>query len=269
MSCLAPSPPTPPSPTLTPPCPVWDAHMHVHVLPGHKWDSPPERALRVMDPVGIEKAVIMPYSEIDLSSREELELGARYAAEYPGRFLLFARLHPGEGSGAEELLEWAVKDLGYVGLKLHPVGNHLSPTDPRTVNLVRKAAQLGLPTLFHCGDEELTLPDDIGPLAERVPEAAILMGHCGGYFHANSALEWAKRCPNLYFETSAIPDLRLLRRALDTLGPHRLIWGSDGPGCLPYLELHKMLAILPGFERHAPDLFRDNLRRLLPLDREG
>jgi hypothetical protein len=216
-----------------------------------------------MDPVGIEKAVIMPYSEIEPETKDELEAGARDAAAHPDRFLLFARLHPGPGGGAEELLEWAVRDLGYVGLKLHPVGSRVHPADPRSVGLVRKAAALGLPTLFHCGDEELTLPDDIGRLAEKVPEASILLGHCGGYFHGRSALEWARRYPNLYFETSATPDLRLLREALDSIGPYRLIWGSDGPGCLPYLELHKMLALLPGYEAHVKDLFRDNLRRLL------
>jgi len=152
MSCLAPAPPTSPSPILEPPCPVWDAHMHVHALAGHKWDSPPERAIAVMDPVGIEKAVIMPYSEIDMDSRGELEVGAEYARQFPGRFLPFARLHPGEGSGAEELLEWAATELGYVGLKLHPVGSQVSPTSPLHINLVKKAASLGLPVLFHCGD---------------------------------------------------------------------------------------------------------------------
>lgn len=264
--CLAPPPyrPVPHSPTLSLPFEVWDAHMHVHPIPGHRWDSPPERALKVMEPVGISKAVIMPYSEIDLESRQELDDGAAYARAFPGRFILFARLHPGEGGGIEELLQWSVEHLGYVGLKLHPVGSQLAPTEARTVSLVRKAAQLGLPVLFHCGDEALTLPDDIGPLAERVPEAAILMGHCGGYFHTRSALEWAKRCPNLYFETSATPDVNILKEALHELGPGRLIWGSDGPGCLPYLEVYKMLLAMEGYEKALQDVFRDNLMRLLP-----
>lgn len=263
--CLAPPVlhPLPHLPRLELPFELWDAHMHVHALPGHKWDSPPERALAVMEPVGISRAVIMPYSEIDLESREQLEIDAGYAAAHPGRFLLFARLHPGEGGGIEELLEYAVTSLGYVGLKLHPVGSRIAPTDPRTVSLVRCAARLGLPVLFHCGDETLTLPDDIGPLAEKVPEANILLGHCGGYFHTRSALEWAQRCPNLYFETSATPDVRVLKEAFHTIGPHRLIWGSDGPGCLPYLEVFKMLLALEGYESSTQEVFRDTLRRLL------
>ena len=93
----------------------------------------------------------MPYEEIEPSSARLLETDAGYARAHPGRFLLFARLHPGPGGGAEELLERAVRELGFVGLKLHPVGSHIAPTDPRTVSLVRKAAQLGVPTLFHCG----------------------------------------------------------------------------------------------------------------------
>lgn len=244
--------------------PVWDAHMHVHSLPGHRWDSPPERAIAVMDAAGIEKAVIMPYSEIDHESVALLEEGAEHARRFPGRFLLFARLHPGEGGGAEELLEWAATERGYVGLKLHPVGSRVHPADPLTVGLVRKAAQLGLPTLFHCGDEELTLPDDIGPLAEKVPEAQIILGHAGGYFHLASAIEWARRCPNLHLEISATPDLAQLREAIDTLGPGRLIFGSDGPGCLPYLELVKTRLLLQGHPGAEAGMLSGNLRALLP-----
>jgi uncharacterized protein len=251
------------------PTPAWDAHMHVHKLPGHPWDSPPERALALMDACGVEKAVIMPYNEIGHENGAQLELDAEMAATYPGRFLLFARLHPGEGGGAEELLEHAVRDLGYVGLKLHPVGSKVAPADPRCVNLVRKAAALGVPVLFHCGDEPLTLPEDIGPLAERVPEATILLGHAGGYFHVPSALEWARRCPNLVFETSATPDLRTMRRAIDQLGPERFVYGSDGPGCVPRLELHKVRLLLRGHEAAASQVLCDNLRRLLPLPKEA
>lgn len=254
---------------LLPDFPVWDAHFHVHSLPGHPWDSPPERALRLMDPYGVEKAAIMPYSEIDVDSRQALEDAAALSKAHPGRFLLFARLHPKDGGGTEELLEWAVQELGYVGLKLHPVGSRIHPADPLTVRLVRRAARLGIPTLFHCGDEALTLPDDIGPLAEAVPEASILLGHCGGYFHTASALEWARRCPNLYLETSACPQVDFLRRALDTLGPERLLWGSDGPGCVPVLELHKQMVALQGHPTAAPLVFRDNLKRLLKLDAGG
>ncbi len=238
--------------------------MHVHELPGHVWDSPPGRALALMDRAGIEKAAIMPYSEIDHGSISLLEQGASYAAAHPGRFLLFARLHPGEGEGAQELLERAVA-IGYVGLKLHPVGSRVAPADARSVGLVRRAAKLGLPTLFHCGDEELTLPDDVGALAEKVPEATIILGHAGGYFHVASAVDWAARLPNLVLEVSATPDILGLRRGLDRIGPERFIFGSDGPGCLPQLDLVKTRALIAGgYEAAAAGILRDNFARLLP-----
>ena len=81
---------------------------------------------------------------------------------------------------------------------------------------------------------------------------------------SRQALEWAKRCPNLLLETSATPDLRTLRRALDELGPSRFLFGSDGPGCVPHLELHKLRLRLRGHEASAADLLQGNLRRLLP-----
>ena len=243
---------------------IWDGHMHVECMPGHPWDSPPERALALMDPMGIEKSVIMPYVEVGRENAQQLEAMARHDQTYPGRFILFARLHPEDPGVAEALLEHSV-DLGYVGLKLHPVGSQVAPADPRTVRLVRRAAALGFPTLFHCGDEALTLPEDIGPLAEEVPEATIILGHAGGYFHVRSAIQWALRCPNLVLETSATPDVLALREALEILGPERIIYGSDGPGCHPYLELEKVRLVLEGRDGDAASLvLRDNLARLLP-----
>ncbi|MDP6342498.1 MAG: glycine cleavage T C-terminal barrel domain-containing protein [Alphaproteobacteria bacterium] len=89
------------------------------------------------------------------------------------------------------------------------MGSRIHPTDTRTVDLVRRAAELGLPTLFHCGDEELTLPGDIGPLAEKVPEATIILGHAGGYAHVRQAMAWAER---ILAELAAAGNVHLLPR---------------------------------------------------------
>ncbi len=98
--------------------------------------------------------------------------------------------------------------------------------------------------------------------AEAVPEASIILGHMGGYFHVDEAIDVAKRLPNLYLETSAMPYPAQIRRAIDLLGPERVLFASDGPGCLPKLEVHKVrLANLSSSE--AERVFSANILELL------
>ena len=128
--------------------------------------------------------------------------------------------------------------------------------------MIRRAAEHRAPVLFHCGDEPLTTPLQIALAAEAVPEASIILGHMGGYFHVAEAIEVAARVPNLYLETSAMPYPAMIRRTLDVLGPERVLFASDGPGCLPSLEVHKVqLAGLSTEEEER--VFSANIRQLL------
>jgi uncharacterized protein len=119
-----------------------------------------------------------------------------------------------------------------------------------------------VPTLFHCGDEEFTLPLQVAEAAEAVPEATIILGHMGGYFHVKDAIRVARRHPNLILETSAMPYPRMIREAVEAIGVDRVLFASDGPGCDPLLEVQKVLrAGLTPADEDA--IFRGNIERLL------
>ena len=62
----------------------------------------------------------------------------------------------------------------------------------------------------------------------------------GGYLHVEEAIDEAQRRPNLILETSAMPYPELIREAVERVGPERVVFGSDGPGCNPALELEKV-----------------------------
>jgi hypothetical protein len=127
---------------------------------------------------------------------------------------------------------------------------------------MRRAAAHQAPVLFHCGDEALTTPLQIAQAAEAVPEATIILGHMGGYFHVDEAIEVAVRYPNIYLETSAMPYPNQIRRAVDVVGARHVLFASDGPGCLPRLEVHKVrLAGLSTTEEER--VFATNILELL------
>jgi predicted TIM-barrel fold metal-dependent hydrolase len=155
---------------------------------------------------------------------------------WPDRLIGFARMDPGQGEAARVLFVKAIEELGFRGLKLHPFGYRQPPDSEQTLVLVREAARLGVPTLFHCGDEEYTTPHMIARCAAKVPEAKIILGHMGGYFHVDEAMRVAAAHENLYLETSASPYPDRIKTAVETVGADRVIFASDGPGCDPRLD---------------------------------
>jgi len=94
--------------------------------------------------------------------------------------------------------------------------------------------KLGLPSHF---DMRYSNPIDLHELASNFPRVRFVIPHFGaGYFR--EALMVADLCPNIYFDTSSSnswmryqsADLNLVqvfRRALDVVGPKRLLFGSD------------------------------------------
>ena len=221
---------------------IVDAHAHIEGLPGCSWLDPPELMVRLLDEAGIQRAIVMTYVDApgDFGAYDPIDFVARAVRQFPERLWGFARLDPGRGRAAHELLARSIGELGFKGLKLHPFGYRLPPDGDETVELVRVATSFGAPVLLHCGDEDYTRPLELGRLARRCPEAKLIFGHMGGCFHVRDAIQVAKVCPNVVLETSGMPYPGPISEAVRELGPERVLFASDGPGCDPRLELLKV-----------------------------
>jgi predicted TIM-barrel fold metal-dependent hydrolase len=218
---------------------IVDAHLHVDDLPALGWKLDAETCVRRMDEAGIARGVVMTIVDAPEVNPNALELLAEACASFPGRLEAFARIHPWYGDEAVAVLERAF-ELGFKGLKLHPVSTIAHPADDATLRLIRVAASHGAPTLFHCGDEPLATPYAIAQAAAACPEASIILGHMGGYFHVDEAIEVAERYENVLLETSAMPYPAKIREAVERVGPMRVLYASDGPACSPRIEVEKV-----------------------------
>jgi predicted TIM-barrel fold metal-dependent hydrolase len=240
---------------------IVDSHAHVDEVPALGWIDPAASLVELMDQAGVDRAVVMTYTEAPAVNPNALEYLADQIGRYPERLIGYVRLHPWYPE-ALDLLERAFGDFNMKGVKLHPVGNLSHPAAEVTLRVIRRAAEHHAPVLFHCGDEALTTPLQIAAAAEAVPQASIILGHMGGYFHVDEAIEVAARLPNLFLETSAMPYPEQIRRAVQTIGPGRVLFASDGPGCLPRLEVHKVkLASLSSSDEQR--VFADNILEIL------
>jgi predicted TIM-barrel fold metal-dependent hydrolase len=242
---------------------VIDAHMHVDDVPALGWQLSAELCIERMDEAGIDQAIVMTITDLPELNPNALELIAEACAAYPGRLHALARIHPWYGDEAVRMLERAF-ELGFKGLKLHPVTTSAHPAGEETLRLIRVAAAHGAPTLFHCGDEPLSTPLTVAQAAKGCPEARIILGHMGGYAHADEAIEVGLRYPNLILETSAFPYPAKIAEAVERLGAERVLYASDGPACSPRLEIEKVrrAKLAPEAERR---LLGENALRLLEL----
>ena len=241
---------------------IIDAHMHVDDIPALGWKLDADFCIRRMDEAGIDAAVVMTITDWPEVNASSIELVAEACAAHPGRLYAFARIHPWYGDEGIAALERAIAVHGFKGLKLHPVSTIAHPVGKETLRLIQRAAEHGAPTLFHCGDEPLTTPLAVAEAAEACPEATIILGHMGGYFHVDEAIEVAERLPNVVLETSAMPYPGKIGEAVARVGAERVLYASDGPACSPTLEVAKvrLAGLTPDVERL---LLGENARRIL------
>ena len=219
---------------------IIDIHTHVDHAEVYGWIDPPEKLLPLLDDAGIEKAVIMTYLDHPLLGADPITTIADAVRRHPDRLIGFVRLNPNFRAEARAALDRCVEELGFRGVKLHGTTSLAHPAGEATVALMARCAELRVPVLFHCGDDPYTTPQAIEAGAALVPDCTVLLGHMGGYFHVEDAIAAAQRQPNLVLETSAMPYPERIADAVRLLGPDRVVFGSDGPGCNPRLEVEKV-----------------------------
>jgi predicted TIM-barrel fold metal-dependent hydrolase len=159
-------------------------------------------------------------------------------------------------------LDRALGQDGLKGLKLHTVSYVGFPYGEGTLRLMRRAAAYNAPVLFHSGDEALALPQELAEAARLCPETIVILGHMGGFYHCEAAIQAAQDLPNILLDTSAMPYPEMIRRAVEIVGADRVLFGSDGPGCVPALEIEKVrLAGLSAADEAL--VLGDNIQRIL------
>ncbi len=205
-----------------------------------------------MDESGIDVSVLLIVDNIRHGlDRDRLmrlhERCANAAAENPVRLIALASVDPRRPQ-APELLRTVITNFKMRGLKWH-TGAGFYPNSPEAYAVLKVADDLGLPLLVHTSPlpeyaSKYSHPLHLDDIAHDFPNLQIIAAHAGeGWWRDWLAI--AKYKKNL-FGDSAIWQLtavskphlfrRHLREILDTLGPERLLFGSDGPILEPFVS---------------------------------
>jgi uncharacterized protein len=203
---------------------------HAHLGPDRLFDLPtvaPEQLVETMDRYGIDASLAMPQPGIDDPPTEHTHI-ADAAARWPGRLygIALPDLRGPKDSYWREA-ERCVRELGFVALKYHTAGHAVSPTSSLGALPFEVASALGVPLMVHTGFQPpYALPSLVGARARSFPDLTIVMAHAGMAPYWYEAVDVAQTQPNVYLETSWLP-VYALRRAIDLLGPSRVMFGAD------------------------------------------
>lgn len=155
------------------------------------------------------------------------------AAAAEPRFIPLASVHPDMGAAAAVDELERVKARGARGVKLHPDFQRFIVDREDMFPVYEACAALGLPVLFHVGDQnsDASSPARVRHIAERVPALKVIAAHMCGY----SVWDEAEReliGMSVYTDTSdaliGLPPERVYA-LIEKHGVTRVMFGSDYP----------------------------------------
>lgn len=216
---------------------------------------------------------------------------ANVIKQYPEKFSGFAH-HNIFSAEASSELEYAVRELGLKGYKVI-ASSQTKPIDDKSIYPVWEIVEkLEIPVIIHFGilgggggvalDQRNMNPLTLWEVAKMFPRITFIIPHFGaGYLRELLQLCWS--CPNVFVDTSGsnrwmrwMPydiDLKgIFRKAIETVGPDRLIFGSDSSYfprgfSLPYLREQLRVCRSIGLEEGSiRKIFSTNSAKLLRID---
>ncbi len=219
---------------------IIDAHVHLgrDVVYDHEFTE--QDLLGAMDANGVDAGLVQPFVVPPLLEPQRAihDRIRTLMQQHPGRFFGMASLNP--HCGAEfywSEMRRCVKELGFCGLKLHPVAHATNPTSRDGRMAFDVARELGVPLMVHTGNTQpFAVPTNLFYLAREYKDVPIVMAHAGGGLYSEAILV-ARENDNIFFDTSWVPE-RVAMRMVNELGAARLMLASDHPSNVP-IELHK------------------------------
>ncbi len=170
-------------------------------------------------------------------------------------------------------LRRAVRELGFVGLRMLPWLWGLPPDDRRYYPLYAECIELDIPFCLQVGHTGPLRPSEPGrpiPYLEQValdfPELRIVGGHIG-YPWTVEMITLARKYENVYIDTSAYKPSRYPPELVDYLrrgGRKKILFGSNYPMLPPALCIPQLDAL--GLDDEVRRMFlNDNARRVFRL----
>jgi predicted TIM-barrel fold metal-dependent hydrolase len=204
-----------------------------------------EDYLKKMDEAGIERSLLIATRNGDLNVRGSYHLPYETVAEvcqkYPDRFSGLAGIDPTLGVKQLRELEYAVKELKFVGAHYYPHWFDIAPDHPYIFPVYGKCAELDIPIMMQVGhnliyQEHRRLPSVGRPIClDRVavlfPELPLIGIHLGVPWH-QEMISMAWKHKNIFIGGDAYAPKHWppeIVHYANTYGQDKFMFGTDWP----------------------------------------
>ena len=223
---------------------------HIHILPDDVHEANPDsedvwvyadlhKYREMMDTLGIEKAVIMPFNDPWLMSME-FTIDAVHMnlyemkQRYPGKFYTFADIDTRNISAESvEAIRKAIEEYGLDGIKIHPNNTGIDLDNEYNQAIFAYAQENKIPVAIHSypnSENDRSAAYRIVNVLNQYPELTVIVSHMGAY-------QWERLLPTrAYIDISAIlPDyvrtygITKTNEILRKFGADRLLFATDYP----------------------------------------
>jgi hypothetical protein len=217
--------------------PVVDCHCHAGHGDGlsHPSDTFADlaRYCQRASKAGIDRSVLFAALGDDYTAANREVAGIVRASR--GRFIGFVFVSPVSDRGqVDRIVGEAVTRWGFRGIKVHWRNGRL------TREIAETARRHAIPVLYDPRGDNAT----VELAADQYPDVALIVPHLGTFgddWSAQVALvDKLTRYPNLFADSSGVRYFDLLVDVVRRAGPHKLLFGSDGPFLHPAVELEKI-----------------------------
>ena len=255
---------------------IIDAHTHVMLkLEGHSEknnvyfneDASGKSFLENYNTLGIQACfVFASYSFYnDAVSRAENEALAKFGQAHPNRVYAWATVSPALNERQLRAeIRFAIGELGLYGLKFVPICQGVSLANPAFDIIAEEAIDLNVPVVTHDGSPEYCSAIQAAYYARKYPQLRVLSGHAGLRELWPDLIDAAKELPNLYICLSG-PTQWGIQKLYDSLGPEKLLFGSDGgTGSVAITRAYlRRIELLNAPQKHKQMIFGENALRFL------
>jgi predicted TIM-barrel fold metal-dependent hydrolase len=204
-----------------------------------------ERYADIMDEAGVDHSLLIAVRAGGRQMKYHIEIPyeqvAGYCAEMPARYSGLAGVDPFLGMQQLADLEYAVKELGFVGAHSYPHWFRLPPDAPQWYPIYAKCCELDIPIMMQVGQnliyqKDVRLPSVARPIlldqiAIDFPELRLIGIHVGTPW-ADEMIAMAWKHENVYIGIDAYAPKHLppsLVHYMNSYGSHKVLFGTDWP----------------------------------------
>lgn len=220
--------------------------------------------------IGVTLPVVTSPKQFESINRFAGEINAAYEKSSP-RLISFAGIHP-LCEDIEGKMK-AIKNAGFIGVKIHPDYQETFIDDDGYVRIMRAAAENDLVVVTHSGVDggyrDLPVkctPERVLRLLKKAPHSKLVLAHLGANEMFGEVLE--SLCGlDVYFDTAFIlkyVDKEIFKRILDKHGKERILFATDSPWSNIKDDVEKLRSFELGKETEEM-IFSQNAKKLLGI----